>query len=439
MIDNFLKIAREAFDFVDPLWLILGGLVAIFLIILVGFIMTIITARAVLDECNAAHVVRSRSRRNAIFFIAFTFSAVATLVIFYMFSGITKTATLYLIIPVAVLLWAFLCEAIFEAIDARNRKKSGIKICYCTCCDDCTVSPAKSKKEARETDYKATFREEKRQDKTETKEAKREAKHIEARFNKESRIDSEVQEKKKSAVEDAKHETKTDRRGIEEKLQAMEDRRSEISRQLAQAEKRERERVEAEKSREEVREIKAATDAEGDTLRRIKFEEERRQLAILARDAKAAQFGSDSRLPERPAPRPLQTVPVAKPITQEAVAKPAPVVSAKPVIVESVKPAIIARTTDDIDTRKESSETTITKTATSSRVSNIVTSDSSGSKVNAKFESLQAKLDILKKDNEAARITAVKTEVRGKYDEGEVKNALGDLIKSMNARRKDSE
>jgi hypothetical protein len=54
----------------------------------------------------------------------------------------------------------------------------------------------------------------------------------------------------------------------------------------------------------------------------------------------------------------------------------------------------------------------------------------------ARFGSLQAKLDVLKKDTATA---AAKTESTGKYNQSEVRTALDDLLKSMRARRGEDE
>lgn len=452
MVNNFLKNMEKAFDLIQPVWIIFGALIAIFLIILVGFIMTIITARALLNESNAVHVIRNRSRRLLIFFIAFTYCIAATLAIFFMFPGTAmanpaRSAVLYMTLPAFVLLWTFLCEAIFECIDSRNRKKSGIKICYCTCCDDCTVQSQNVKyatiglDKGRDT-ITATKKEEKEQRKVE-------AKDYSHNVNTEHDQATKIKDKQKPITEnDVKHGTKKeDIKYVEEKLSDEELRRAEISRQLAQAEKRERERAEAEQWRTEIKEIKAVSDAEGDEIRRRKFEEERKQLAVLARDAKAAQFGNNRTASsyEKPAPRPMTKAPApiaaAPRPALDGIAKPASIATSKPAVIVSseVKPALVTKAIDNIGDQKESREAVITATKTASRYSSTVTAGSAESKVSSKFESLQAKLNLLKKDNGTVHASAEKSESRGKYNESEVKTALDGLIKSMNANRSDNE
>lgn len=441
---------EKAFDLVQPVWIIIGALIAIFLIILVGFIMTLITARTFLNICSSAHVIRNRSRRNLIFLIAFAYCIAATIAIFFMFpctaaENPARSAIIFMTLPALVLFWAFLCEAIFECIDSRNRKKSGIRICYCTCCDDCVIQAQNPKR--------ATIGLDKSRDtvtmKEERKQFKGEAKDNLPDINTQHEQTTKMKDKQKSVTEnDTKQVTKKEEiKHAEEELSDEELRRVGISRQLAQAEKRERERAEAEKWRADIKEIKAVADAEGDEIRRRKFEEERKLLSVLARDAKAAQFGNDRRTSsyEKPVPRPMTKAPAPiaaapKPALDD-IAEPAAIGVSKPAVITStaVKPALVTKAIDNTGEQKESRETVVTATKTASHYSSTVTADKAASKTSSKFESLQAKLDLLKKDNGTVRASAEKSEPRGKYDESEVKIALNGLIKSMNANRSDNE
>jgi len=363
MLENFISFVIQVLDWVQPVWMLLGALAVAALILGIGFIMTIIRGRSFQNRKTCVHAVRSRARRNVIFFLAFLFVIISTLAIFYLYYPAGGFVP-YLAIPLLVLLWAFLCEAMFEVMDNRNRKRAGLEVCYCVCSSDCTVDIDAVKERASK---KAVAKKSEKEEKEE-KDEKEERKPV----------------SKKQSAEDVKRE--------------------EISEHLKRAQEREREREELGAWREE---IKSSTQSDEEELRRQRFEEERKNLSILARQAKAAQFGSESpSIYDKAAQR---TISKPAPIAPTTASKPAP------------KSAEVERTveveTKPVETKPV--ETVIEKTTT--RTSS-----------DAKFNSLQAKLDVLKKDTATA---AAKTETGGKYKEGEVKSALDDLLKQMRAKR----
>jgi len=468
MVDTFVSNVTRIFGLVEASWIILGAAIAVFLIILVGFVMTIFVARAIVHQAGIAHIIRGRTRRNVIFFIAFLYCALAVLVIFYMFPGTglvtpASSALAFMVLPVAVLLWAFLCEMFFECIDNRNRRRSGIMICFCSCngsnfgntCSKVhgegrttaqgTQAPALDKKSSKQTKQQRESEAESFE-KRNVPEVNNNSQHnvpeedflVDDSFI-EDGFDQEV------IINEPKHEEKP---RVEVKAPAIvktptqvanSAKRSEISDQLARTEKVEREREEAAKWREEIKEMKAYSDSEGEELRRRKFEEERKQLAILAREAKAAQFGSDTHATyDKPAPKPApKPVPVAPEPKQAITQKPAPVAPVqKQSFDEAAKLAPVLRTVDsviDAPAQPEARETVVTTTAAAARYQATVSTQTSGSKTTSKFDSLQAKLDLLRKDTAAAR----PAKAEGKYNEDEVRGALSDLVKSMNARREE--
>jgi len=370
MLETFISWVTQAFNWIQPVWLILGALGVAALILLFGFILTLVTARKLKRRNSFLHVFRSRTRRNFIIILTLAFVIVSTLTILYMNyeGGIYP----YLSIPALVVLWAFICEALFEMIDNLNRRRSGLKLCYCVCeDDDCTV------------DVEAI---------------------TESRSEKVAERKPAPQKAASKPV--AKHKVKKQAK----KHSEQDVKRQEISEHLRRVEGVDRDRTES-------MEVETVDNSEEEELRRQRFEEERKNLAALARQAKSVQF-ADTRSTDRViaskhseasrSEATKQSTPVHKTVE---VAKPAP------------KPVEVVRVVEQTRPVERTVETTVTRTAYQSQ--SVTSSDS-------KFNSLQAKLDVLK--NDTATATA-KTESSGKFNQTEVRSALDDLLKQMRSKR----
>jgi hypothetical protein len=371
MLNQFIKALRLGVGYIKAEYLILGALGVATFILLVGFIMTLATARGLAREGTPFITLRRRSRRNLIFIVAFAYVIIATVAIYTLFPG---EVLLYLTIPALVLLLAFIMEALFECIDDRNRKRVGIRICHCECgCSGCTAEGA--------TQETITTKQSKKREEVEEAE--------------------EIEEKQKIVKPAIKKTTEK-----EEETKAAESQQV-----LRRAQQLEQEREQLAQEREELMQ---ASHSEEEELRRQKFENERRQLAILARQTSAAQFGETAtETAKKPVPKPItvSTTSVVKPVV-----KPASAETLDGVSTYAQRSSTFAAKSDDAATTEYTETETVTQTTTT------------------KFDSLQAKLELLRKGN-ATQASATKVEAKGKYDEGEVKSALSDLIKSMQARR----
>jgi len=380
MLESFISFVNRVLNGIQPAWILLGALAVAALILLVGFIMTIARGRSLSNQKSCLHAVRGRGRRNLIFFLAFLFVIISTLAIFHLYYPAGGFVP-YLAIPLLVLLWAFLCEAMFELMDNRNRKRAGLEVCSCLCSSDCTVDVEGIKE-----------RQSAKKNASEKPVAKKEEKE-----------EKEVKEQKKAvSKEDAKRE--------------------EITEHLKRAHERDREREELGAWREE---IKSTSNSDEEELRRQRFEEERKHLSILARQAKAAQFGSESpSIYDKAAQR---TISKPAPIAPTTASKPAPAPAPKQ-----------AEVVKKVEVEEKPAETTPTETVverTTTRTASYQSVTKSEVTADAKFNSLQAKLDVLKKDTATAAAKTEKTDTAGKYKEVEVKSALDDLLKQMRAKR----
>lgn len=435
MLDNFVSVVEDFLEIIKPEWLALGTLIVCAFIMAIGLVMTIFMARELSCETSCLQVIRSRARRNVIFTVTFIFCTIITMAIFYMFPG---EVLLYLALPALVLIWAFICEAMFESIDDRNRRKANVKVCYCMD-GDCDLENLKAK----EPDKKMQ-KEEKHKEEEKHREKKEER-------QKEKAVAEEKARKEEVRKEDAR-DAKVSRK--EEKARAVskeEARLEQIREQLKRAGESEQDRAELEQWRDEIKEGKSLAQSEDEELRRRKFEEERKNLALLARNAEAAQFGnkSESRsiydrasarvaLAQKSASIAESKPSTPKPSTSVLESKAAHITAAKPVaavvVAPTTKPVEVKTVTvtkiDDADTGKDKEHREVT-TTTTTRTSQTVTASTS---TDTKFTSLQAKLDLLRKDTARTREADVKVEPQGKHNEGEVRSALDDLLKSMRAR-----
>jgi len=334
MFDKFSKFLMKLAESIHDDWLILGALIAAVVILAIGFLMTIFMTRKLSNPCNVFQVLRSRARRNVLLIIAFVFA----ILVFSIYEG-----AIYLTIPALVLLWAFICEALFECIDDRNRKKNAMKICFCSDCEECPDCKVEQRKVIAKT-TKPT----------------------------EKTLKPEVKETKEIK------ETKGEPQAMKKEDQAEETHRQD-------------------------------------------FEEKRKELATLARQVEAARFASISEVKKVSSRAPSRDLGSAapKPAPKPVVVKPAPVAK-----IEEAKKIDIAEKTTSVKT------TTATMVATTrmTKSEHVTKSETTATR----FDSLQAKLDVLKKDTATAK---ARTEKQGKYDEKEVRGALADLFKSMNARR----
>jgi len=128
MLNGFIDALKTAVGWFSPEWLLLGALIAATAILAVGFLMTIHTAKILSSESSKLHSMRSHARRNVLFIIAFAFVIASTAAVIY---RNPIGMPLYLTIPASVAFWAFLCEAMFEIIDDRNRSKNKLELCGC--------------------------------------------------------------------------------------------------------------------------------------------------------------------------------------------------------------------------------------------------------------------------------------------------------------------
>ena len=114
MTYRFIARIEEKLGAVRPIWVVIAAVVAMCLILFISIVMTAIASR----ESS----VKSNARRNWVFFIAALYCCAATILIFFLEES-PRTAVSFMTVPAFVLLWAFLCEAIFEHIECHYRRK----------------------------------------------------------------------------------------------------------------------------------------------------------------------------------------------------------------------------------------------------------------------------------------------------------------------------